>query len=270
MKKLLAFLLIPFCLLICGCTQNADDATNLPPDTYTGSELSEEKELEIRQAFFNINQKRIENFEDVEITDFYGAYNGAYVLFIDAKFLYACMIEYDRIEDTVFWYGSSHKLTVYHDGAFYKLPQAYEEGLLTLEDVHSVSEGRRAISSYSSYIISELSEEKELEIRQAYLNHLGPDSGKTLEEIPSPLLYGVFNGAYAVYFGEQKITWGAYFGAHEKIEDYSFDYPGEEKIIVYKDGVFCSLPEAYETELLTRKDIIYLCGLHDYFFSCWL
>lgn len=261
MKKFLSLLVLPVCLLVCACTQNADNSTNLPPTpatgtdlTSTGTELSAEKELEIRQAFFEKHSSNPDcTLDSIEITSFYGAYNGAYVLFIDAAgFMYATAIEYDRIEDTVFMYASSHKITVYRDGAFYKLPQAYEEGLLTLEDVHSVSEQCRAESSYySSYIIPKLSSEKELEIRQAFFEKFKSDSRDKLENVQIEGFWGAYNGAYAVYFGcgildvISEIT----------VDDIVFSFPsGGAYAYVYKDGEFYSFNEAYDSGLLTLDD----------------
>lgn len=254
MKKFLSLLVLPVCLLVCACTQNADDPINVLLDTYTGTELSAEKELEIRQAFFEKHSSNPDcTLDSIEITSFYGAYNGAYVLFIDAAgFMYATAIEYDRIEDTVFMYASSHKITVYRDGAFYKLPQAYEEGLLTLEDVHSVSEQCRAESSYySSYIIPKLSSEKELEIRQAFFEKFKSDSRDKLENVQIEGFWGAYNGAYAVYFGcgildvISEIT----------VDDIVFSFPsGGAYAYVYKDGEFYSFNEAYDSGLLTLDD----------------
>ena len=249
MKKFLALLLLPVCLMICACTQSGDNS--VIPDTYTGTELSEEKELEIRQAYFNANYYETLQLEDVEITRFYGAFNGAYVMYIDAKLIHTTMLEYDRIEDTVFCYGSSHKISVYHGGRFYGLPQAFEAGLLTLEDVHTVSERCRAIYANSSFILPRLSEEKELEIRQAYFTKFKSDSHDKLEHVQIKSFWGAYNGCYVVYFG---------CGIADAIdiiavEDVVFTFPNTKALAyVYKDGEFYSFNEAYEAEFMTLDD----------------
>lgn len=116
MKKFLALLVIPVCLLVCACTQNADDSTDLPPNpatgtdlTSTGTELSAEKELEIRQAFFEkFKSDSRDKLENVQIEGFWGAYNGAYAVYFGCGLLDA--IEEITVEDIILYFPTKKLL----------------------------------------------------------------------------------------------------------------------------------------------------------------
>lgn len=138
MKKFLSLLVLPVCLLVCACTQNADDPINVPLDTYTGTELSAEKELEIRQAFFEkFKSDSRDKLENVQIEGFWGAYNGAYAVYFGCGLLDA--IEEITVEDIDFIFPNQKALAyVYKDGEFYSFNEAYDSGLLTLDDFRAV------------------------------------------------------------------------------------------------------------------------------------
>lgn len=136
MKKFLALLLLPVCLMICACTQSGDNS--VIPDTYTGTELSEEKELEIRQAYFTkFKSDSHDKLEHVQIKSFWGAYNGCYVVYFGCGI--ADAIDIIAVEDVVFTFPNTKALAyVYKDGEFYSFNEAYEAEFMTLDDFHAV------------------------------------------------------------------------------------------------------------------------------------
>ncbi len=57
-------------------------------------------------------------------------YDDVYVLYIDGAY-FADAVTYKWVNGYVFCYSSSQTLTVYCDGAFYQMQEAFDEGLLT-------------------------------------------------------------------------------------------------------------------------------------------
>ena len=107
--------------------------------------LDEAKAAEIKTAYYNLNKQHfVSEFytytaEDVTLT-FYGEYNGAYVMFIDTPYLaYLDAITTQVVDGVTFVYGSSHTLDVYNNGSFYSVGEAFENGLLTHNDLVDIN-----------------------------------------------------------------------------------------------------------------------------------
>lgn len=68
----------------------------------------------------------------------FGAFDGAYVLFVDVKGLdYDTAIWKEVVADSEFMYSNGQRLTVYFDGSFYTLIEAYENGILSSENLQT-------------------------------------------------------------------------------------------------------------------------------------
>lgn len=79
----------------------------------------------------------------------FGAFDGAYVLFVDeANVGYAAVICYETVSDVEFIYSSSHSLTVYFEGVFYSVAKAFEKGLLTHDDLVTAQKNYRVGHEY--------------------------------------------------------------------------------------------------------------------------
>ena len=69
-------------------------------------------------------------------------------MFIDGPWAYATVITTETVGGVEFVYGSSQTLTAYNGGKFYSLEKAYENQLLTyddLSDIKSKYEGKQYI-----------------------------------------------------------------------------------------------------------------------------
>ncbi|MDE6868766.1 MAG: hypothetical protein K2J83_06480 [Clostridia bacterium] len=78
------------------------------------------------------------NSEDLQLS-FYGEYNVTYVMFIDGPWHYMDVITTETVGGVEFIYPSSRTLTAYKGGKFYSLEQAYENALLTYNDLTDIN-----------------------------------------------------------------------------------------------------------------------------------
>ena len=159
MKKGFIYLiggLLIFSLLLTGCNTFAETQPNVPEETpaETPKETlpyeedgvfvttSDAMDYEIQCALFNKYPSAYKSPGDFNISYFFGEFNGAYVIHLGGM-VGAAVIDYDYFGEYVFIYSGGYaKLDVYNsnDGEFYTLKKAYEQGLLTIEDIGVIYE----------------------------------------------------------------------------------------------------------------------------------
>ena len=153
MKKftyLLDILLI-FSLLLTGCNAFAETQPEVPEETPAETlpyeedgdfvTTSDAMDYEIQCALFNKYPSAHKSPNDINILDFYGEFNGAYVLHLGLGG--AQWVTYDVFGEYTFIYSSDNaRLDVYNskDGEFYTLKEAYDQGFLTIEDIGVIHE----------------------------------------------------------------------------------------------------------------------------------
>ena len=69
---------------------------------------------------------------------YYGQYGDAHVGFINGIMAYTQALTSDNIDGVIFRYNSGQKLQVVHEGELLSLKAAYEQGLLTREDLIAI------------------------------------------------------------------------------------------------------------------------------------
>ena len=135
MKKLMKIIstLFLFCCLVslpvaCGVTCGG------PPIG-----LGEAAEKEIIDAFVAAHSQGSHPLTEAEISlRFYGAFDDVYVVLVDTSDAYILPFEKEVIADVEFIYEKGQELTVYTNGAFYSLPDAYKNNILSLQDLKAV------------------------------------------------------------------------------------------------------------------------------------
>lgn len=160
-------LIVLLCALLCGCaaagpapqmglptepsTQAPSQSIQIPVPSNTvqknpGLELNpydpEDKvpdltELRIRKdycaIFVNLTPDQVK-------LRFMGIFGESYVLFVDVKdMMYAEVITTDTVAGLQFVYSCSQRMQVWSDGQFYNLQLAYDNGLLTREDLRTLA-----------------------------------------------------------------------------------------------------------------------------------
>lgn len=102
---------------------------------------------DILRAFAEKNPSLTEGYtlDDLSVIRI-GVYDGCVAVWVNGPFDYNDAITTQRVDGLAFVYGSSHTIDLYRDGTLYKLPEAWEAGLLTraaLEDLHEALGGDR-------------------------------------------------------------------------------------------------------------------------------
>ena len=91
---------------------------------------------QIRQDFCKVNPAI--SPDDVRLR-FMGYFKDAYVLFVDVKdMMYAEVITTEKVAGFTFVYSCSQHMLVWHEGQFYSLKLAYDNGILTKEDLRTL------------------------------------------------------------------------------------------------------------------------------------
>lgn len=113
-------------------------------DAFTASspreELSTEAEEQICSDYFDSIHREWDDYtaDDVSVRSYYGNYNGCHAVMMDGYWEVA-MGEYTVVcAGYAFHYGVVEEILIYKDGAFYTMPQAYENGYITAEDVFAI------------------------------------------------------------------------------------------------------------------------------------
>ena len=76
---------------------------------------------------------------DFQIDHYFGTYNDSLALMVrrrDSSF--PDVVWEEEVAGVIFHYNSGQSILVWHDGAFYSLPNAYEQGLLTAENIRAI------------------------------------------------------------------------------------------------------------------------------------
>jgi hypothetical protein len=99
----------------------------------------EETQLKIKRDFLHLWAEDLPDFttDDVIIDSFYGIYGGSIALIIYSEGLGTAGITVTEVAAGITFVSPSpmHRIQVWNDGNFYSLTKAYEDGLLTKEDL---------------------------------------------------------------------------------------------------------------------------------------
>ena len=122
------------------------------PDGLTrdGLILDEAVQTEIKLAFYNSYKDKYPNlgYEHLALRC-YGAFDGVYVIFEDKVWDCIDMVTSETVAGVRFVYPDGLHMTVYCDGAFYKLSEAYENNILSYDNLLATKETYRACHTTS-------------------------------------------------------------------------------------------------------------------------
>lgn len=183
--------------------------------------------------------------EDVFIDNYYGTYqDNALALRITTS----CLIgTFDRHEDEIagflFSYNDYNPFFIYYKRTFTPLKEAYENGMVSKEDVEQIHK------------LNDLRMDKDLydRISRDYYAAYGKSEGIEADDAIIKDFYGIYqDNAAAVYFSEM------YFCAitKEDIAGVRFIFPDSRTIYIYRDGVFTRLKEAYDEGIVSKEDVL--------------
>lgn len=125
-------------------------ATTADRDTLTNPDLSE-IEIEIITAMWEKYKSAALNnpitfytINDISLEEFFEPCGDAYVLFVTDFMPRGDMLTKETVADCEFRYVSTQRLSVYCDGEFYSLQNAYTAGVVTGEEIRTVWEAYKA------------------------------------------------------------------------------------------------------------------------------
>lgn len=142
MKKIFLIMLILFTVILSGCTSNN-------PNILTLEEANDLKEKIVK--YYQKETETKKDIKDIEITDYYGEYNGAYVLSIlggnDGGIP---EIIKENIADFTFEYPGTRKIDVLYRNKVYSFKDAYEKDILKKEDIYKIYNKYKEVGGYTA------------------------------------------------------------------------------------------------------------------------
>ena len=213
--------------------------------------MSKKTEMSIRQTYLNHNYDGEDYAElsGVEIKRYYGTYSGCVAVMVSDKYREFKQEEWtERISNIRINYSDGNRIFIWKKadepvevrGKLYNLEQAYENGYLNEGDLKSV-----ACSYYDCYFwfeenpysgmytsTEELTEEKETEIKQAYLEQNFAATDVYRDYVNIYHYYGTYNGNVVVGMESSYIRYD-YFTVDKEIGGVLFKDYWEEQFFVY-------------------------------------
>jgi hypothetical protein len=236
-----------------------DDQTERDPPV----PLSEEMEMKIKQDYLDLRTKNDHpdaTIDDVQLLSYYGTYSGCEVLMIIDSFYYSYTSEipYERIDGITIICDGPVLALAWKDGNFYALSKAYEDGLLTKDDIKDIS-AVHPLNLYELERVSPpapLSEDIKTKIKQDYLDSCTkidhPDA--TVDDVMIYKYYGTYGRCVAVMMTDRFSVYATVI-CHETIGGIVIDYSDSNRIVIWKDGSFYNLHEAFDSGLLTKGNL---------------
>ena len=146
-----------------------------------------------------------------------------------------------------FVFPTCAEIRAYNGGKLYTVAQAYENGLLSSEDVADIYRRFNRLN----YGCEEGFDPSAIDtIKNAYAENHNTTADNVFVDIR-----GVYGDAYALWVNERG-SGSAQVLTHEVVANVLFVYGSSWSPEVYCDGDFYSLSEAYKQGLLSRNDVI--------------
>ena len=126
-----------FCRIYYFIMPEHDAILSFSPSDYLtedGIPLTEAEQTEIKTVVYNEHKHTGLSYEYISLRC-YGAFDGVYVLFLDGVWSHLDVVTSEVIAGVIFTYPNSIHMEVYCDGAFYTLSEAYENGILSYDDL---------------------------------------------------------------------------------------------------------------------------------------
>lgn len=107
--------------------------------------LSEEMEMEIKEAYLANSKNDKLTIDDIAIRHYLGTYHGSSAIIIKGNCLAIPVLKGANVAGTIFLWpnediGGQEPIVIYKAGHFYDLLDAYKLGLLTKKDVKKLAE----------------------------------------------------------------------------------------------------------------------------------
>lgn len=186
--------------------------------------------------------------DDVTITKYLGTYNGSYVAVINDGFHvlfteYLISLQYEGFD---FSYANGYPIRVWNNGTFYDIVGAYENNLLTKENLGTIAD---LYNGEKTEVITQ--------VKTSYLNDFikknRPDA--TIQDVIIKEYLGTYSNSFVGILYDKE---NCLFTDHEffyEVDGLNFSYSNGYPMLVWNAGSFSLLHEAYENNLLTKNDL---------------
>ena len=197
--------------------------------------------------------------KDVVITEFFGIYNGSYVAVLNDNYHtifseYIVDLEIDGID---FSYSNGYAIRVWNNGVLYMLKDAYDQGILSRDNLERLEYLRFAQGEFpESYIKREAKETfYNLFIKDEFLQ-------STIADVEIMIDLGIYQNSFVAVYASEYLQ---IEDAEEKrfhIDDVEISYSQDREIYVWCNWKIYGLYEAYCKGFLTKEDVLTVWQLY--------
>lgn len=186
--------------------------------------------------------------KDVKFAPFLGIYGDSLVAdFCNSKYSEPrndIIIEYE-LAGLRFYFIDDDEILVYNKGKFWNLPRAYEQGLLTKENLAEIHRLYFSSATLENRIRKDYS--------QKILNR-DSDINLDFDDVYINQFFGMYRDSVAVIIAVRGACPPPAIDFIE-VEGFEFAFHSGYPILIWNDGVFYTMQNAVDEELLTIKDI---------------
>lgn len=181
----------------------------------------------------------------------HGIFDGVYV-YVNTFTFTNWFPSTETVNGLQFYYPDGYKMHVFSvEHGHYTLKQAFEEGILTADQLQEVYDN---YASYLEKAVKLIPEDVKKEMQQAFIKQFGDDRGNaTADDVMLDRVVAVFDNRY-VLFADGIFAYLTWIET-EVVNGYDFIYGSSQKMYLYYNGYYYRLQEACDAGLLSEDEL---------------
>jgi hypothetical protein len=223
----------------------------------------------------NVSDTADRNLLRRHVLYYYGSYGGAEVVTVEDSYIFkdnmlGIYFPYESVAGEIISYLDGNRIYVWKDGEIFTVTKAYEQGILTQEDVAALADMqnnkqyldvrplyvRSLTAGDSGFRLEKPSKELQKRFAEeyvAYQNGKRPDTKDPYRtsDVSIARWYGSFEDIHFLWVTDRKLMYYAVLTG-ESYYGYSFSYGSSQSITVWVEGEFITMSEAYKRGVLTE------------------
>lgn len=256
-KSMCVIALLLTAMLLAGCGKQGT-ADETPGGAETSAPDQRSQEDAIKAAFLRQYVPEGEGFtaEDLSVR-YVCRFDDGCAVFVDGILDYPEAEKTETVNGLEFFYSDYQTMLFFRGGALYTLPEAFGHGVNTADELRQVYDAYREVASkqypYPSCDGESLSPVDEAAIKAAYLKQFAPEKEGLAADDVTVLYVCRFVDGCAVFVDggllyPQMVT-------TEIVNGLTFRYPDCHTMHFYRGGVLYTLPEAFESGVITADEL---------------